>query len=141
MDAAVVDVAVSEAAGRQAEWSSLSVEMPRSAGATLSVMVSTGGTTPASRSQLAVDSASGHVVRWQPPVAGSLFQRVRSWVRFAHTGEQWGVAGQALAGIACLGSALLVWTGLSLAFRRLVNALSRSRASAPAAVGVRANAA
>ncbi len=141
VDAAVVDVAVSEAAGRQAEWSSLSVEMPRSAGATLSVMVSTGGTTPASRSQLAVDSASGHVVRWQPPVAGSLFQRVRSWVRFAHTGEQWGVAGQALAGIACLGSALLVWTGLSLAFRRLVNALSRSRASAPAAVGVRANAA
>lgn len=33
------------------------------------------------------------------------------------------------------GSALLVWTGLSLAFRRLVKALSRTRvSSAPAVV-------
>jgi len=119
-----------------------SVVMPRSAGATLAVMVSTGGATPGSRSRLTVDATSGSVIRWQPPVVGSLFQRVRSWVRFAHTGEQWGVAGQALAGLACLGSALLVWTGLSLALRRLANALNRGRASAaPAAAAVRVNAA
>ncbi len=142
VDDAVVDAAVSEATARQAEWSSMAIEMPRTAGATLAVMVSTGGATPGARSQLEVDATSGSVIRWQPPVVGSLFQRVRSWVRFAHTGEQWGVPGQALAGLACLGSALLVWTGLSLALRRLLTALNRNRASAaPAAATVRANAA
>ena len=127
VDDAVVDEAVNEATTRQAEWSSATVEMPRAAGGALNVMVSTGGTTPASRSQLVVDSSTGSVVRWQPPAAGSVFQRVRSWVRFAHTGEQWGVAGQALAGLGCLASAVLVWTGLSLALRRLAGALHRKR--------------
>jgi hypothetical protein len=37
-----------------------------------------------------------------------------------HTGEVLGLAGQTIAGIASFGGAVLVWTGLSLAWRRFV---------------------
>jgi uncharacterized iron-regulated membrane protein len=47
-------------------------------------------------------------------------QRARSWLRFVHTGEQYGIAGQTIAGLASLAACLLVYTGLALAWRRLV---------------------
>ena len=72
------------------------------------------------RSQLALDAATGDIVRWEPYDGQSRGQQWRGWVRFGHTGELGGVAGQALAGIACLGGVILVWTGLALAWRRLV---------------------
>ncbi len=71
------------------------------------------------RSQLAVDLASGDVQRWQPYGESSRAQKVRGWFRFSHTGELGGLPGQLLAGIACLGGVVLVWTGLALAVRRL----------------------
>ena len=40
------------------------------------------------------------------------------WLRWLHTGEALGVVGQTIAGLASLGAAVLVWTGLSLALRR-----------------------
>ena len=45
-------------------------------------------------------------------------QRLRSVLRFAHTGEVLGMAGQTIAGLASLGTALLVWTGLALSWHR-----------------------
>ena len=72
------------------------------------------------RSQLALDAVTGDIVRWEPYDGQSRGQQWRGWVRFGHTGELGGVAGQALAGTACLGGVVLVWTGLALAWRRLV---------------------
>jgi len=72
------------------------------------------------RSQLALDAATGDIVRWEPYAEQSRGQQWRGWVRFGHTGELGGVAGQALAGTACLGGVVLVWPGLALAWRRLV---------------------
>jgi uncharacterized iron-regulated membrane protein len=46
-------------------------------------------------------------------------RRLRLWARFTHTGEAFGAMGQTIAGIASLGASLLVFTGLSLALRRL----------------------
>ena len=45
-------------------------------------------------------------------------RKVRSWTRFLHTGEALGPLGQFVAGLASLGGAMLVWTGISLAIRR-----------------------
>lgn len=45
-------------------------------------------------------------------------QRVRSWTRFLHTGEALGGVGQFLAGLACLGGCVLVYTGFALSWRR-----------------------
>jgi uncharacterized iron-regulated membrane protein len=87
------------------------------------------------RSNLTVNSATGDVVQWQPYENNSLGQKVRGWLRFAHTGELGRLPGQLVAGLGCLGGVFLVYTGLSLAFRRLWNwtlwtrlgALSRRR--------------
>lgn len=40
------------------------------------------------------------------------------WLRFIHTGEAFGVAGQTVAGLASLGGVMLSWTGVALALRR-----------------------
>jgi uncharacterized iron-regulated membrane protein len=45
-------------------------------------------------------------------------RQIRSWMRFLHTGEALGVAGQAIAGLAALGGCFLVYTGFALAWRR-----------------------
>jgi uncharacterized iron-regulated membrane protein len=52
-------------------------------------------------------------------------QRARSWFRFVHTGEQYGVIGQTIAGLASLAACFLVYTGLALAWRRLIRPLYR----------------
>ena len=73
------------------------------------------------RSNLTADASSGEVRQWQPYAASSLGQKARGWFRFAHTGELFGVIGQAVAGMACAGGVVLVWTGVSLAIRRFFN--------------------
>jgi uncharacterized iron-regulated membrane protein len=52
------------------------------------------------------------------------------WFRFLHTGEAGGWPGQTLAGLASAGAAVLVYTGLSLALRRLFGWRARQRAPA-----------
>jgi uncharacterized iron-regulated membrane protein len=83
------------------------------------------------RSQLTLDASTGDVVRWEPYGEQSRGQKWRGWVRFGHTGELGGVVGQSLAGIACLGGVVLVWTGFALAFRRLVGWRLWRRLAAP----------
>lgn len=52
-------------------------------------------------------------------------QRARTWLRFIHTGEQYGIIGQTIAGLASLAACFLVYTGLALAYRRLIRPLLR----------------
>jgi len=60
-----------------------------------------------------------------PAATPSRGQRARTWMRFVHTGEQYGMAGQTVAGLASLAACLLVYTGLALAWRRLIVPLYR----------------
>jgi uncharacterized iron-regulated membrane protein len=73
------------------------------------------------RSNLTLNGASGAVVEFQPYENNNLGQKIRGWLRFAHTGELGGLAGQIVAGLGCLGGVFLVYTGLALAWRRLLN--------------------
>ena len=57
-------------------------------------------------------------MRWEPFSSLTAGRRARSWLRFAHTGEVAGVVGQTVAGLVTAGGAVLVWTGLALAWRR-----------------------
>jgi uncharacterized iron-regulated membrane protein len=70
----------------------------------------------------AVDGSVVKVVKPQPN-AQTPGQRARSWLRFVHTGEQYGIIGQTLAFIASFAACLLVYTGLALAYRRLIRPL------------------
>ena len=64
---------------------------------------------------------AGRELRWEPFEAGTAGRRLRSILRFAHTGEVLGLAGQTVAGLVSLGAMVLVWTGLALSWRRLTS--------------------
>jgi uncharacterized iron-regulated membrane protein len=75
----------------------------------------------------------GRVVSFVP--AGTGWFSSTTFIRYGHTGEAWGVAGQTIAGAASLGGAVMVWTGLALSVRRLRSWFCRkalSRKAAPA---------
>jgi uncharacterized iron-regulated membrane protein len=82
------------------------------------------------RSTLTLDSRTGADIRWEPYSGASLGQKARGWMRFAHTGELGGRAGEAVAGLASAGGGFLVYTGIALSLRRLAAWRQRRRAAA-----------
>jgi uncharacterized iron-regulated membrane protein len=80
------------------------------------------------RSTLTLDGRTGTEIRWEPYAATSRGQKLRGWLRFAHTGELGGLTGEAIAGLASAGGAFLVYTGVALALRRLAAWRARRRA-------------
>jgi len=72
------------------------------------------------RSTLTSDM-NGGVKKWEAYGDQNSGRQLRSWFRFTHTGESFGIVGQIIGFIACIGGAFLVWTGFSLALRRFRN--------------------
>ncbi|HAK55950.1 MAG: PepSY-associated TM helix domain-containing protein [Vicinamibacterales bacterium] len=100
-------------------WRTISIPLPRSAEPTVTVTVDAGtGGEPQKRERFVVSRASGELVERVEFSDGTLGARLRSILRFAHTGEVFGLPGQAVAGLASLGACVLVWTGLALSWRR-----------------------
>ncbi|HVU24728.1 MAG TPA: PepSY-associated TM helix domain-containing protein [Opitutus sp.] len=73
---------------------------------------------------LALDPFTGAVLQRENFSALGAGRRARLWLRFLHTGEALGVAGQLVAALASLGGCVLVYTGLALAWRRFVSRAS-----------------
>jgi uncharacterized iron-regulated membrane protein len=109
-------------------WRTINLRIPtlnsRAAPVVFAIDQGNGGQ-PHLRSTLSLDRTTGNVVGYEAFSDQSLGRRLRSISRFAHTGEVLGIVGQTVAGIASAGGAVLVWTGLSLAFRRLRAWLTR----------------
>ena len=100
-------------------WRTINVRVPESSRAPVVFGIDTGdGGQPQRRSTLTLDRATGAVVSYEAFENQSLGRRLRSISRFAHTGEVLGIPGQTIAGLATAGGAVLVWTGLALAWRR-----------------------
>src|SRR5262249_895964 len=87
---------------------------------------------PDKRFTVTVDRRTGDVERVENLASLSLGARVRRYMRFAHTGEIGGVAGQTVAGLASLGGVVLAWTGIALALRRFVSWRKRKSRAATA---------
>ena len=116
---AVLDRAAAESPG----WRRLTVRIPQTGDAPLTVQVDRGSQRQAAkRTNLTFDPSSGVLTARAPGQEGSRGQRIRSWLRFAHTGEVYGFVGQTIAGIASVGATVLVWTGLALTWRRFFGA-------------------
>jgi uncharacterized iron-regulated membrane protein len=110
-------------AERQAPgWRTINLRVPTSSEgpAVFAIDRGTGGQ-PQLRATLTLNASTGELVRWEAFADQSLGRRLRSWTRFTHTGEYYGLAGQTLAGLVSAGGTVLVWTGLSLAWRRFRN--------------------
>lgn len=70
------------------------------------------------RSQLTLDSKTAEVLKWEPASAQNSGRIARTWARYLHTGEAFGLFGQFVAMTAALGAVLLVWTGFVMAWYR-----------------------
>ncbi len=118
--------AIARAAVQQIpEWGSLTIRLggprgsPGGAADGISVAVRPRGAWPLfATTQLTLDPATGAVLRTDPFANANAGRKIRTWIRFLHTGEAFGWPGQALAALATAGGLLLVFTGLSLAYRR-----------------------
>lgn len=120
------------ATARVAAWRTISLRLAGDR-APLVYTIDTGyGGQPDKRGTLTVNRATGEAEKWETFEALSTGRRLRSWLRFAHTGEIYGIAGQTIAGLVSLGGAVLVYTGLALAWRRLAGWMGRRKESTAA---------
>lgn len=113
------DALIERARRHDGEWRLLTMQLEPAKGGGVTFNVDRGnGGQPQKRATLVL-AASGEVKKWEPFSAGTPGRRLRSVLRFAHTGEVLGVAGQTIAGLVTAGTLVLVWTGIALALRRL----------------------
>jgi len=109
-----------------AEWRTTTVRLPQLVQQPYVFTIDEGyGGQPQKRGTLTVDQASGAVEKWETFADQSPGRRLRSWFRFAHTGEYYGLTGQTIAGIVSAGGVVLVWTGIALAWRRFTGWVNR----------------
>ena len=128
LDLALLDrlstAARSEAARVAPRWQSLSVRLPLSSKAPVSFALDEGnGARPDKRSQLMVDAKTASVIEHKTYASQEAGQQARAWLRWIHTGEAGGIAGQLVAMLASAAAVVLVYTGLALALRRFARLL------------------
>jgi len=124
------NVARDEANRVAPRWRTMSIRLPLSSKASFSIDEGNGGR-PDLRSQLVIDAGTARVVERKTFAAQEAGQQARSWLRWIHTGEAGGVAGQFIAMLASAAAMVMVWTGIALALRRLLRAV-RGGVSIPA---------
>jgi uncharacterized iron-regulated membrane protein len=107
-----------------ADWKSVAMQVSTTPDTSTSFRAdrSIGGQ-PAMVYNLQLDSVDGSVANWSTFADKSPGTRTRNNIRFLHTGEVFGTLGQTIAGLASLAACLMVWTGLALAWRRLLQPL------------------
>jgi uncharacterized iron-regulated membrane protein len=121
MAALSIDSTLAIGAAKMPDWRAISIQLPPSSAKTVTASLDGGtGGQPQLRASLVIDRATGAVSRWEPFSSQTPGRRLRSILRFAHTGEVLGVTGQTIAGLVSLGSLILAWTGIALALRRFV---------------------
>jgi len=113
-------------AATHAEWNTLTLALPAASTARFTLDQGNGGQ-PQHRHTLTLDPATGDLQSWAPFSSQAPGQRLRTWIRFLHTGEALGIVGQTVAAIVSATSVIMVWTGLALAWRRLIVPLFRRR--------------
>lgn len=123
-----LDELLARAAAEVPGWKRITLTLPAAGAAAVQFTLDRGnGGQPQYRRDLTLAAANGEVVASQPFSSVSPGRRIRTMLRFLHTGEALGVAGQTIAGIVSATSAVMVWTGIALAWRRLVSPFFRRR--------------
>ena len=123
-----LEALVARAEGQMPDWQTISIALPSGNAPRIVLTLDAGdGGQPQKRATLILNRRTGAVERWEPYSSQSAGRRARTWLRFAHTGEVYGLAGQTVAGLVTAGGAVLVFTGLALALRRFLSWRKRAR--------------
>lgn len=123
-----LDTLFNMAATEAGDWNSISISLPKESADEVSFSIDRGnGGQPHLRHTLSLDRSSGAVSSVEEFSDQSKGRQARSIIRFLHTGEVLGFWGQTIAGLVSFTSILMVWTGLALAWRRLIFPLVRGR--------------
>lgn len=113
------------------QWQSIRFSLPKQATDIQIFTVDNGnGGEPHKSTTVAVSRLSGEAVAEQSFEQRSEYRKIRSYIRFLHTGEVFGLTGQTIAGVVSLVACLLVYTGAMLSIRRWRNANARKAQTA-----------
>lgn len=110
-------------------WTTINLIVPPQPDSpTVRVLVNNGaGYLPEQRTTVIYDRIDQSVVDTNGYDEMSSAQKARMWMRFVHTGEQYGLIGSTIVGLATLAACFLVYTGFALSYRRLIQPLLRRR--------------
>jgi uncharacterized iron-regulated membrane protein len=113
---ASLDALLDRAKQQSAGWKAITIFLPRQDSGPVHFAIDMSGYNGVGKvSGLALDR-TGAVVYFTPAGAGTMSSS--TFIRYGHTGEAWGIAGQTVAGLSSLGGVMLVWTGITLSLRR-----------------------
>lgn len=124
---------IAEAAEEQVPgWKAITIQMPEAQDRMVNVSVDTSvGGQPEKVTQVVIDRQSGLIRSVKHFRDNSLGSRLRAWARFTHTGEEFGLAGEMIAAMCCLGAVVMVWTGIAMAIRRGLGWVGKRDANLP----------
>lgn len=123
-----LELVLANAKTYRADWTTISLAAPAAPGGDVRVIVDGGtGGEPTERTTLVYADSSTDIPRVETFANQTPGRQTRSFIRFLHTGEALGVIGQTIAGLASLAACLMVWTGLALAYRRLIAPMWRTK--------------
>ncbi|WP_081811242.1 PepSY domain-containing protein [Hyphomonas beringensis] len=110
-------------------WKRVSVILPEPAAETVTMTVDMGNGAQAGKKRTLTLAHDGSGVIGEPAGSDATpARKARIFLRFIHTGEVYGWIGQTIAGLASLAGVILVYTGISLGFRRLIRMRKQAKA-------------
>lgn len=120
-DVLPLDPLIEQATESFGNWRRVTITLPQPDALTLDVSVDWGnGTQSSKKRDLTVARDGSGLIGGPVGDVSSPAQEMRRYLRFVHTGEIYGFIGQTLAGLASIAAIILVYTGISLAVRRLL---------------------
>jgi uncharacterized iron-regulated membrane protein len=121
-----LDTVWARATPEPGQWHAAQIRLPTEPGRPIVLTISeTEAFRPDQRTTVNLDAATGAVLERRGYEELDAARRFRAWMRPLHTGEVAGIPGQTLAAVVSAAAAVMVWTGLALAWRRLRSALRR----------------
>ena len=114
--AASLDALLARAKRQSAQWKAITMAVPHDDSDPVDFAIDMSGYGGIGKTGALDLDRTGKVVLFVPAGSNHI---AADYIRYGHTGEMWGVAGQTIAGAASLGGAVLVWTGVALSLRRL----------------------
>ncbi len=114
-----LDMLFNVASRKVRDWWSITMRTSPGKNVATTLVIDAGdGGRPELRSVLTLNRNTGETIRWEPFSSYNAGRRLRTWFRFTHTGEAFGIPGEALAALASASAAMLAFSGLTMSWMR-----------------------